>query len=831
MRTSLFVLLVVIAVLQAQTDYGYIDGIAASQVGYRPDDSKIAVFMQSNAPSSLEFTLIDQDNSTAFTGTMKFWGDKWTKKYYHMDFSALRKPGTYRLRSNGYTSYPFTISDDVWRTKTHYKEYFTSFFSYQRCTEAKSPEEDHIKAYIRVANDGAPISQNIYKDCRFGSFSSSSTDKHTTIHARATKNLMWAYLQNPAMFNAQLVNGLPAILDEAKWGLSFILKMQDSDGSQCMSVHPGRKSYQQDTNIPLERHVFVNKGTGIAARAFGSFALGYSVFKKIDPSFAGQLLAAARKSAAWIAKNPSNYLPTTIEAGYLDGRFDSRILAAVEMYIALKDEYPTEAQTYKTFVESSIETGTMKSNGVWDSDGAGADYGSGDQLQIGDIVYALCRYHPYAAGTIQTKIESSLTTFFDYYKNRRTNPFGWLDDIMKTYFGACGWMAEIAPKFIMAGKLLNNPEVAAIGTDLVQVDFGMNPFHRTYVYGEGTNTFPDLYGRPASGSIGAVVPGFQVYNGDPAYPIDNYRLDNSPPWTTGEACSPYTPGIVMALAFMDTQIPFVKQAVDLPGRIQAENYRVGGEGNGYHDLTAGNTGGAYRTNAVDIELTTDAGGGYDVGWIDPGEWLSYDVNVRATGIYDLMARVASATSGTKTMAIAIDGVKVGAISTTTSSGWQSWVNATVNDVKLTVGQHVLRISTTTGGFNLNYLNVTPAGAGVVLFATNCGGNAVSGDDGVWYAADKNFSGGSATSTTSPIANTSDDELYQSARQGDCSYAISGFAEGTYVVTLKFSEKYWTTPGKRIFDIIKTNEDIQTIIKQNVPDVNLYRDRASHMLRR
>jgi hypothetical protein len=611
---------------------------------------------------------------------------------------------------------------------------------------------------------------------------------------------MWAYMQNPAMFNAEQVGGLPAILDEVKWGLNFILNMQDTDGGEFMCVIPGRRSNSTNLNTPVERHVFVNKGTGVAARALGSFALGYSVFKKIDHSFAQQLLDAAHKGADWIAKNPNTYLPLDIEAGYLDGRFDSRILAAVEMYIALKDDYSTEAQTYKTFVDNSITTGTMNANVVWDSKGAGEDYSSGDQLMIGDIIYALCRYHPYADASTKTKIESSLTTFYNYYKNRRTNPFGWLDDMMKTYFGSCGWMAEVAPKFIMAGKVLNNPEVTTIGMDLIQVNLGMNPFHRTYVYGEGTNMFPDLF-RSIISSTGAVLPGIQIYKGDPAYPIDNYRLDNSPPWTTGEACSPYTPGIVFSLAYMDMQTPFVKQTFDLPGRIQAEDYRTGGEGDGYHDSTPGNTGGAYRTNSVDIELTTDAGGGYDVAWIDAGEWLSYDVSLTQTSTYDLTARVASGNSGAKTMAISIDSVSVATISTSTKSGWQSWVNATANDVKLTAGPHVLRISTTTGGFALNYLDVAPAGERVALFATNCGGNVVSGDDGVWYAADKNFTGGTVTSTTSPIANTSDGELYQSARQGDCSYVISGLANGIYAVTLSFSEKKWTAPGKRIFDVV------------------------------
>jgi hypothetical protein len=82
--------------------------------------------------------------------------------------------------------------------------------------------------------------------------------------------------------------------------------------------------------------------------------------------------------------------------------------------------------------------------------------------------------------------------------------------------------------------------------------------------------------------------------------------------------------------------------IAVPGRIQAEEYKSGGENVGYHDLTAGNTGGAYKPNDnVDIETTSDVSGIYNVGWTDNGEWLAYDINVAQAGSYKLTARLAS----------------------------------------------------------------------------------------------------------------------------------------------------------------------------------------------
>ena len=153
---------------------------------------------------------------------------------------------------------------------------------------------------------------------------------------------------------------------------------------------------------------------------------------------------------------------------------------------------------------------------------------------------------------------------------------------------------------------------------------------------------------------------------------------------------------------------FGSKGVDLPGRLQAEDYKAGGEGVGYHDLTAGNTGGAYRNDGVDIGVTTDVGGGFNVGWIQPGEWLAFDANVTRAGRYTFAARVASGNIGAKSLDLSIDGVSVGSIPFTTAAGWQAWTDAVLENVSLSAGSHVLRVTMATGVFNLNYVQVIDA---------------------------------------------------------------------------------------------------------------------------
>ena len=83
----------------------------------------------------------------------------------------------------------------------------------------------------------------------------------------------------------------------------------------------------------------------------------------------------------------------------------------------------------------------------------------------------------------------------------------------------------------------------------------------------------------------------------------------------------------------------------MPGTVQAEDFDDGGEGVAYHDLTAANEGGAYRSTGVDLEASADAGGGYNVGWAQAGEWLEYTFSVPTAGSYALDLRVASSGAG------------------------------------------------------------------------------------------------------------------------------------------------------------------------------------------
>ena len=144
--------------------------------------------------------------------------------------------------------------------------------------------------------------------------------------------------------------------------------------------------------------------------------------------------------------------------------------------------------------------------------------------------------------------------------------------------------------------------------------------------------------------------------------------------------------------------------VALPAKLEAEKYVR------FSDTTAGNSGDAScSSTAVDAQVTSDPNGGTcNIAYTVAGEWLEYDVSVAATSSFDIVARLASNTTG-KSVHVEIDGVNVSGTLTAPSSGWQSFADVTAKNVSIASGSHKLRLVMDTGSTNVNYLDIkTPA---------------------------------------------------------------------------------------------------------------------------
>jgi hypothetical protein len=153
------------------------------------------------------------------------------------------------------------------------------------------------------------------------------------------------------------------------------------------------------------------------------------------------------------------------------------------------------------------------------------------------------------------------------------------------------------------------------------------------------------------------------------------------------------------------QSPYLGSPYALPAKIQAEDFDAGGEGVAYHDTDAANNGGQYRTaEGVDIEACTDTGGGYNVGWLSPGEWLEYTVSATLPGEHTFAIRVASLSAG-GIFHLEFNGVDLtGDLTVPPTGGWQIWTTVMAT-ATLEAGTQTMRFVPESDGFNVNYFEV------------------------------------------------------------------------------------------------------------------------------
>jgi hypothetical protein len=185
-----------------------------------------------------------------------------------------------------------------------------------------------------------------------------------------------------------------------------------------------------------------------------------------------------------------------------------------------------------------------------------------------------------------------------------------------------------------------------------------------------------------------------------------------------------------------TEAPYGGTAAAVPGTVQAENYDTGGQGVAYDVASVNGSGNGYRADGVDLESTSDTGGGYDVGWTGGGQWFRYTVNVATAGTYAVSLRVAAPAAVTDALHLSdATGTNLsGSVNIPATGGWQTWATVTA-DVALPAGQQTLTLNEDNGGWNVNYLTFASA------ISTSA-----------WYEVVDNGSGACVDDTNSGTAN-------------------------------------------------------------------------------
>ncbi len=123
--------------------------------------------------------------------------------------------------------------------------------------------------------------------------------------------------------------------------------------------------------------------------------------------------------------------------------------------------------------------------------------------------------------------------------------------------------------------------------------------------------------------------------------------------------------------------------MDVPDRIEAENYS--------------------SMSGIALEGTSDFDGIANVGWIDAGDWLEYNLNVTDSDDYYLYLRIAS-TASTSINVLTNDSLET-VVNLSSTGGWQNW-KTIKSQVRLDTGQVKLRLHTPKGSFNMNWLRIS-----------------------------------------------------------------------------------------------------------------------------
>jgi len=323
--------------------------IKVDQVGYPRSGRKIAMVSASAATFVVKRT---SDNATVFQGKLSssaadaISGDTLEVA----DFSTLRDPGTYYLEVPGTgRSWPFSVGDDVF-SRTFYLA-MRAFYG-QRCGTAvdlgpEFPGYTHAACHLQ-GSFHASSGKEGRRDNIGGWHDAGDYGRYIVNSGITTGTLLWAW----ELFRTKLVrvklnipetgNGTPDLLNEVRWNLEWMLKIQDDDGGVW---HKQTSDHFPDFVMPEDDPLpSVVIGTGSApykstcatADLAAVTAIAARIYQTYDPDFAARNLRAAQEAWAWTERYPN--VTFTNPPGVSTGEYgdtqcgDERLWAAAELW-------------------------------------------------------------------------------------------------------------------------------------------------------------------------------------------------------------------------------------------------------------------------------------------------------------------------------------------------------------------------------------------------------------------------------------------------------------------------------------------------------------------
>src|SRR5690606_14032224 len=340
--------------------------IRINQLGYLPDNTKVAVWVSKAEQSIKRFTVINNENGKVVLKKKvgKAFGQYGPfKKGYRLDFSALDKNGEfYILTDDGTKSPVFKINPEVYKGSADFalrymRQQRTLFNPY---LQDSCHTHDGFTMY--AGSVGLPDSTRV--EVAGGWHDASDYLQYATTSANATYHMLMAYRDFPSVFSDQKqangldgANGVADVLDEAIWGLDWLLKMhpkpnmmfnQIADDRDHASMRlPGLDSlYGRGHERPVyfidgerqQRGEFLNNTTGTsstAAKFVAAFSLGSKLLAQDRRDYADSLWSRAQSAYDYAHIKPGVTQTVSVKSPYIyaeDNWVDDMELAEAFMY-------------------------------------------------------------------------------------------------------------------------------------------------------------------------------------------------------------------------------------------------------------------------------------------------------------------------------------------------------------------------------------------------------------------------------------------------------------------------------------------------------------------
>jgi len=478
--------------------------IKVDQVGYLPAASKIALISTSGANAQNFSVKRSSDNSVAFEGKLGVavhdpnTGDD----VEAADFSTLRESGRYYVDVPGVgRSWNFSIESNVYSRA--YKLAMLGFYG-QRCGAGLDlgPEfreykhsACHLKGEFHSTSGKSGERDNVG-----GWHDAGDYGRYVVNSGISTGSLLWAWelyaakLKNIKLEIPESGNGTPDILNEARWNVEWMLKMQDDDGGvwhKQTSTHFAGFVLPEDDTLPGEvigTGAAPYKSTCATADLAAVAAIAARVYKPFDKKFAAKNLRAARLAWRWSEKHPNVTFKnppgiSTGEYGDRDCR-DERVWAAAELWRTTGDP------AYNRFFLNNYADFQPKLD-------APAAEGWREVAPMGLWTYALANLKGSDASAVSAIRKNSLELAMRIAQRTSADPYR-VSLVAKDYvWGSNGVAASYGMQVLVAHAFSPDPALLTAANDDLHYLLGRNTFSLSWMTQLGEHPYRHPHHRPS----------------------------------------------------------------------------------------------------------------------------------------------------------------------------------------------------------------------------------------------------------------------------------------------------------------------------------------------